>query len=111
MHKLRHYRESYGLTIKDLSELSDISESAIYRIEGGCNPYKVNQGVAKALAEALYLDVSNLFTEAELSHLGRPPHTGTPLTAVPPIGAQEILCISCNLVVPRATGCENCVAA
>jgi DNA-binding XRE family transcriptional regulator len=94
-----------------LSELSDISESAIYRIESGCNPYKVNEGVAKALAEALYLEVSDLFTQTELSHLGRPPHTGTSLTVVPNVGVHEMLCVSCNLVVPRATGCENCVAA
>lgn len=73
MHKLRNYRESYGLTVADLSILSDISVGAIHRIESGSNPYKV-------------IGTLRLVNE------------------------HEMLCTGCNLVVPRAIGCETCAA-
>ncbi len=111
MHKLRHWRESYGLTVADLSELSDISVDVIHRIESGHNPYKVNETTAQALANALYLQVEDLFDKSELSHLGRPPHTGKPIGTFQLIKEHEMLCDGCNLVVPKAVGCQECVAA
>lgn len=108
MHRLRHYRESYGLSIKDLSVLSDISVTAIHRIESGSNPYKVNEGVAKALADALDTDVFSIFEKSELSHLGRPPHTGKPIVRV--VRPNETICPGCHLTMPKAGGCDTCAA-
>lgn len=108
MHRLRHYRESYGFSVKDLSILSDISVNAIHRIESGSNPYKVNEGVAMALADALDVRVYNIFDKGELSHLGRPPHTGKPIGPLRLVGESETVCPGCNLVVPRAVGCDTC---
>lgn len=110
MHKLRNYRESYGLTIAELSILSDISVDAIRRIESGHNPYKVNDGVAKALAHALDLEVDDIFTPSELSHLGRPPHTGKPIEDLRLVSEHEMVCDGCHMVVPRAVGCADCAA-
>lgn len=110
MHKLRNYRESYGLTVANLSVLSDISVGAIHRIESGNNPYKVNEGVALALAHALDLEVGQLFDKSELSHLGRPPHTGRPIGPLRLLAEHETVCEGCHLVVPRAIGCETCAA-
>lgn len=107
MHKLRNYRESYGLTAKDLSVRSDISVGAIYRIESGSSPYKTNEGVAFALAAALDVKVNDLFDPSELSHLGRPPHTGKPLT-LRLIESHEMQCPGCFLIVPQASGCDHC---
>lgn len=113
MHKLRHYRELYELSIEDLSILSDVSTTAIRRIEGGkgINPYKTHRGVATALASALDVSVDQLFDQTELSHLGRPPHTGTPLTSSSAIDERrEALCSTCYLVMRRGLGCAMCVA-
>ena len=111
MHKLRNYRESYGLTVAELSVLSDISVGAIHRIESGNNPYKVNEGVAMALAHALDVTVETLFAQTEVSHLGRPPHTGKPIGSLKLVNDHEMLCPGCNLLVPRAVGCDTCAAA
>lgn len=108
MHKLRHLRESYGLSAPELSVLSDISVGAIHRIESGKNPYKTNDGVAKALAAALDVDVCDIFDAIELSHLGRPPHTGKPIGELRLIDSHETVCTRCFLVVPRTAECGNC---
>ena len=108
LHKLRHYRESYGFSAKDLSVRSGISLTAIHRIESGSSPYKVNEGVAKALADALDVQVYDIFDKSELSHLGRPPHTGTPIGSFCVIEENETVCSGCQLVVPRAVGCDTC---
>ena len=107
-HKLRVKREEYGLTICDLSVLSDISVAAISRIESGHNPYKTNTGVAFALAKALDCEVGDLFEQTELSHLGRPPHTGKPLTVEQQCFPREVVCPGCNLLVPSHQGCDDC---
>lgn len=107
LHRLRNYRESYGFTVKDLSILSDISIGAIHRIESGNSPYKTNEGVAFALAAALDVKVSDLFDPSELSHLGRPPHTGKPIT-MRLIESHEMQCPECYLIVPQASGCDQC---
>lgn len=107
LHRLRNYRESYGLTVKDLSILSDISVGAIHRIESGNSPYKTNEGVALALAAALDVEVHDLFDQSELSHLGRPPHTGKPIT-LRLVESHEMLCPGCHLIVPQASGCDSC---
>ncbi len=105
MHKLRHYRESYGLSVRDLSILSDISMDAIYRIEKGNSPYKTNDGVALALANALDVEVHTLFSKDELSQLGRPPHTGKPIN-LHAASLHETICEHCHLVVPRGVDCD-----
>jgi transcriptional regulator with XRE-family HTH domain len=113
VHQLRIIRESYGLTIHDLSVLSDISVNAITRIESGKNPYKTNEGVALALAHALDAEVCDIFDKTELSHLGRPPHTGKPIGTGPTLTllrAHEMLCPDCFTAVPRAVGCDMCAA-
>lgn len=110
MHKLRHWRESYGLTVAELSELSDISVSVIYRIEKGESCYKVNETTAQALAIALDLEQGELFHPLEISHLGRPAHTGTAIRKLQLLEEHEMLCVGCNLVVPRAVGCLDCAA-
>lgn len=91
----------------DLSILSDISRGAIHRIESGKSPYKTNDGVAKALADALDVSVCEIFDSIELSHLGRPPHTGTPIGELRLIESRESVCPGCHLVVPAA-GCTDC---
>lgn len=108
MHKLKHLRESYGLSVKDLSVLSDISVAAISRIESGCSPYKTNNGVALALASALDVEVSVIFEKVELSHLGRPPHTGRPIASLELVTTSHVECPGCHLTVPRSIGCEDC---
>ena len=107
-HNLRTKREEYGLSICDLSVLSDISVSAISSIESGRKPYKTNVGVALALAKALDCEVGDLFAKSELSHLGRPPHTGKPLSVEQELFPRDVLCLGCFLVVPAHIGCDNC---
>lgn len=111
MHKLRKCRESYDLTVKDLSTLSDICVGAIRRIESGKNPHKVNEGVARALADALDTSVSALFAKNELTVLGRTPHTGGPIVKQARVATYEKVCVTCNLVYHVARGCGSCEVA
>ncbi len=110
MHKLRLVRTSYGLSVKDLSILSDISEGAIHKIESGKKTERTHEGVAEALAYALDVCVSDLFTVEELTHLGRPPHTGIAITPLRLVESWETICYGCHLVVNRAIGCTECAA-
>lgn len=71
----------------------------------------MNEGVAKALADALDTEVYSIFDKTELSHLGRPPHTGRPIVALRIVGENEMICSGCNLAVPRAVGCDMCMVA
>lgn len=105
--RLQKMRESYDLTIAELSELSDISESAIRSIENGRKTYKTNVAVAKALADALDCRVSDLFDSLELSDLGRPPFTGKKIEHRH-YAVAETLCPSCGMLVPADVGCEFC---
>lgn len=107
-HKLRSKRKEFDLTVCDLSVLSDISVSAISSIESGHKRFKTNVGVAFALAKALDCEVGDLFASHELSHLGRPPHTGKPLNAEHQCFPHEVLCPGCNLLVPSYRGCDEC---
>lgn len=84
--------------------------TVIYRIENAETPYKVNETTAKALAHALDLFVGELFDDSEVSHLGRPAHTGKAIGKFQVLGEHEMLCPGCHLVVPRAVGCFDCAS-
>ena len=105
-HKLRNIRESHGLTVRDLHDLSGIAVGTIYRIENGDLAYKVNDCTAKALADALYLDVYDIFEPHELSPYGRPPMTGCPIS--PKHSQPEKVCPGCNYALPATGVCDDC---
>lgn len=107
MHRLQIIRESFGLSVKDLSVLSDISKGAIYRIESEDSLHKTNETTALALASALDVEVSDLFDPTELTHIGRHAHTGKPIVKLRLVKSHEIQC-RCGLIVPRAIGCDTC---
>lgn len=74
-HKLTLLRESRGITILDLADMSGLSYHAIRDAEG--NPtQKVHDGVAKAIADVLRVPVADIFDPLELTNKGRPPFTG-----------------------------------
>ena len=109
MSRLGAVRYENGLTIRDLSELSDISPGAIYRIEQGDSLHKTHVGVAQALADVFDLAVEDLFDEKDLTHLGRPPHTGRPLRLADELDCRDVVCPDCHLVLCRAgTDCYFC---
>ena len=108
LHPLQIKREAEGLTLEELAELATVSPVTISVIEKGTSPYKTNEGVAQALADALYVNRSELFSPYELSHLGRPPGTGRPIGALRLIKSYEAICKGCNLVFHRAIGCTEC---
>lgn len=105
-HELRRVRHSLGLTVQELSELSGISVGTIYRIESGDKTYKINDQTARALADALYLQMLDVFKGDELSHLGRPPKTGKPI--VTPLRRKKI-CTVHHLETPMTGICDFCV--
>lgn len=105
-HKLKHIRESNDLSVKDLHELSSIAISTIKRIEDGNLGHKVNEGTAKALADALYMDVLDIFTPLELCTYGRPPMTGCPIN--PKHNEPAKVCPGCNYAMPSTGVCDDC---
>ena len=60
MNKLKEIRESKGLSISELSRLSNISRQTIYRLESGEDKV-VNSKTLKALADALGVSMTVFF--------------------------------------------------
>lgn len=106
---VREKRAEKGLTVQQLSEQADISKATIYRIERGDTSHQIRIDTAEALASALGDDVNQLFSPGEVTHRGRPPHTGGKYTRNPDDGVvYGTLCTVCNLYYPAHAGCENC---
>ena len=117
-HRLQIIREDVGLTRKELAELAEVAAQTIGRIENGSSPYKTQESVAHQLAAALYVKVSDIFHPTELSHLGRPAATGTPIVVSLSITRTEtfymqvasgyVTCPHCYMVVPPRDRCLDC---
>ena len=105
-HKLRQIRKDLGLSIKDLSELSGIATCTIGTIERETSQYKTQFEVAILLADALDVNVYDIFEPIELSHLGRPPCTGVSITVTTVIKIE--LCEVHNLVLATNGTCAFC---
>lgn len=97
--RLRTLRLELGLTMTEVAELSGLALSTIHRIENGDNERHTNLSVAAALAEALYVEVHDIFEPGELTHLGRPALTGAPMVA-PEKEKTTRVCTECYLVMP-----------
>lgn len=124
MHPLEKHRKEAGLTRKELAERTGLATSTIERIEKGTSPYKTHMSVAILLADALSCEVTDLFKNDELSHLGRPPLTGRPITvqtttiisvndAIVQMSSRTEVgapakCERCNYVLPLTLICDNC---
>lgn len=75
-HALQKIREILEVSITELADLSGISTTTIHRIESGDTTFKINEATAESLTAALGVRMFEVFSGTELSHLGRPPHTG-----------------------------------
>ena len=107
MHPLKMLRLAWGLSVEDLAELSGIAPVTIYRIEDPDWTQRFNQSTARALADALYVQVSDIFDTDDLTHLGRPALTGVPCQKSAAQRAK--LCPKCFVEVPLASSrCESC---
>ena len=102
----------HGLSVKDVSELTDVSVNSIRRILDDTYQYRTHYKVAELIAEGLYVDVYDIFHPMELSELGRPGGTGgntiertAPLRLVE---SYETTCTKHFTVYPRSAGCEEC---
>jgi transcriptional regulator with XRE-family HTH domain len=107
--RLRALRGELGLTLAEVAELSGLSLGTLLRIENHPEMYRVNYSTAEALADALYVEVSDIFDAEDLSNLGRPARTGRPLGS-----ARRVtrLCEDCHLVAPSYAGaCAQCGGA
>jgi DNA-binding XRE family transcriptional regulator len=105
MHRMQLVRENNGLTRRELSVLSEICPTTIYRIESGDTTFNINVETAQSLADTLCVKVEELFSPFELSHLGRPPHTGKRLTLRP--ARLNQVCPGCFLQLPATGICDN----
>ena len=117
-HRLQIIREDAGLTRGELAELAEVAAQTIGRIENGSSPYKTQESVAHQLAAALYVKVSDIFHPTELSHLGRPAATGTPIsttltftrteTFIVQVTSGHVQCPNCHMMVPPREVCLDC---
>jgi DNA-binding XRE family transcriptional regulator len=105
-HPVASAREDKGWTRQDLADASGLDVRTIRHIENGTRRYKTNESVAIALAHALGLKVTDLFTAEELSHLGRPARTGAPITT--PARPTLLVCTVCSFELRRDKTCLNC---
>jgi transcriptional regulator with XRE-family HTH domain len=103
---LRQLRQERGLSIQELADLTHLSLNVIWRIEDGNSDQKIHEGVAKAIADVLHVDVNDIFDPLDLTHLGRPPFTGKKYSlnqvAEPPI------CPNCFTQLPVTLVCDTC---
>lgn len=106
-HALRMFRSGLGLTVRQLSELSGIDPSTIHRIERG-SEFRINIETAQALTDALSEKLLEVFSPHELSHLGRPPRTGTPIKKLQSASQQDKICPGCRLQLPLSGVCSEC---
>lgn len=60
MNKLKEIRESKGLSITELSRLSNVTRQTIYRLEDGKDEV-ANSKTLRSLADALGIKVSDFF--------------------------------------------------
>lgn len=114
---LKEAREELGMTKRDLSRESGISMAAINAVENG-SAYKTSEGVAKALAEALALEVHEIAWPRGLSHLGRPAKSGKPIiirrtvtysmTEEVSITSDDPICPKHFTTYPRSGNCDLC---
>ena len=81
IHPVRKFRKEVGFSVDELAEYTGLAAGTIRGIENGSSRFKTNEGVALILADAFGCKISDLFAPEELSHLGRPPLTGTSITA------------------------------
>ena len=105
MHPVQAKRLSLGMSIADLSGLTGLSASTIYRIEGPDNPHKVNETVAAILAEGLGCETKDLFRSTELSDLGRHALANGPYTTVLTRARTEV-CPDCWIELPSSGICD-----
>lgn len=101
MHKVEQARRMAELSVKELAELSGISKTSIRKIESegrkdGC---KTRKDVAKAIADALKVPMITLFEWAELSEVGRPAKTGSPIVNIASKRRTSLRCSEpgCNM--------------
>jgi len=109
-HALQKIREILEVSITELADLSGISVSSIRRIESGDTTFKINEATAESLTAALGVRMFEAFSGMELSHLGRPPHTGKKLDNGD-ITHLETTCPHCRLItsnqLPNCVQCER----
>lgn len=115
---LKEARQVHGLSRQDLSVLSGIAALTIYNIEKE-GVSKTHDGVAMALADALGLEVWEINWPRGLTHLGRPPKTGKPLTVrrtVTVTISEEVqitasgvpICARHFIALPATGICDDC---
>lgn len=104
--RLLRVREGLDLSREELAELAGLSVSTIYRIETD-NSYRVNQATAALLADALHMQVRELFHPRDISHLGRPPQTGVPIGSKQELDRSDF-CPTCGLALPATGQCDWC---
>lgn len=102
------YRRYVGFTVEELSEYTGLSESTIYRIEREDNPFKTRHDVASSLAEAFGVPIDDLFDSEDISHLGRPAHSGKPLHFI--VGVVFTICDQCHIQTPASGACDYCTS-
>lgn len=126
-HPVKQRRKEAGFSIAELAEYTGLSSSTICQIENRSSQYKTNVGVAMILADTFGCKVSDLFNRDELSHLGRPPLTGSPIsiTASFSVSITESgvtntytlthekhttarTCGQCFIEMPRTGICDTC---
>ena len=99
MHKIELRRIELGFSVADVAILTGLSQGTIYRIESE-NPdgYRVRLDTAQAIAYGLDSQLHTLFDGEELSHLGRPAHTGRPIVDIQTKRKTGQRCPECNVI-------------
>jgi len=72
--RMKDLREYHGLSQRDLAELAGVHKTTISKLEDGTTP-RIHVTTAAALSEALYVPITELFQDCEVTTQGRQCHT------------------------------------
>lgn len=109
MHNLETIRTILGVSREWLQNESGVSLTAIRAIESEKKVYRTNVTIADALAKALGVKVPEIFSEDELSIIGRTAHTGKPLGRHTAPKYKIHRTNTCNMETYTGSGtCTNC---
>jgi len=114
MHNIQLRRIELGLSVADVAVLTGICTTTLYRIEREePDGFHTRMDVAQAIAYGLDSQLHTLFRASELSEIGRPAKTGSPIINISS-KRRPTRCSACNMECsPReqSDGVSDCCSA
>ena len=98
--------ELLGVSIAEFATQAGLSKNTVALLVRQANTFKTNVTVAEAVAHTAGLDVTDINWPSGISHIGRPAHTGKPISATLTVTYEA--CPQCFIALPATGVCDEC---